>query len=343
MNGMKKKITLDPNLYSRSQSGIAAIRLISAPFAAFLVFFAVSPWGAYERAKMANREVAYERFLKEHPDSMFVTAVRTRLADLKLDVIRNTPSGRVLQEFLQEWSDTPSDGPARTMLQELARDLWRELQDSEDPKALQQFETDHAGTPEAGWAAERRTDLLPGLEWKRLESSESLADLEAFIRKYDTHDVATEARERIDALCIDPVWIDTQDRLDLYQKHLRLVPDSPRRAKFEKRIIDLEVAEITRGEHGKLPPAAPVQITGGTEALVEIENQTRYTLTVRYSGRQSYRFDLTAGQTQEVNLATGSYQVAATVSSPGVIPYAGSDTLQGGKYSSKFYIETRRR
>ena len=165
--------------------------------------------------------------------------------------------------------------------------------------------------------------------------------MEAFIRKFNAHDVATRARERINTLCRDSDWVAAQDQLELYRKHLRFVPDSPRRADFEKRVIDLEVAEIARGEHGKLPPADPVQLTGGTEAQMEIENQTRYTLSVRYSGRQSYRFDLATGQTREVELATGAYQVAATVSSPGVIPYAGSDTLQGGKYSSKFYIETR--
>ncbi|MFZ9938382.1 MAG: hypothetical protein ACO3JG_15190 [Luteolibacter sp.] len=187
-----------------------------------------------------------------------------------------------------------------------------------------------------------RTDVLPRLEWKRLEKSSYIAELEAFIRKFSSHEVAGLAKKRIAALCRNAEWVSSQDRLELDRKHLSLVPDSSRRAEFEKRVIDLEVAEIARGEHGKLPPADPVQSTGGTEANIEIENHTRYTLTVRYSGRQSYRFDIPAGQTRVVHLATGPYQVAATVSSPSVIPYAGSDTLQGGRYSSKFYIETRR-
>jgi hypothetical protein len=328
--------------YLSGQSNLSALKWFAGILAAFVVVFAASPWGAYERAKMSNHEKAYERFLDKHPDSMFVPAVRTRLARLKLEVIRNNPTGKVLQEFLQQWSDTPSADSARQLLQDLARNLWLELQNSEDPATLQRFETDYAGTPEAGWAAERRTDLLPRLEWKRLESSCSLAELEAFIRKYSSHEAAGQARQRIVSLCGDAEWVSSQDSLELYRKHLSLVPESPRRAEFEKRVIDLEVAEIARGEHGKLPPADPVQITGGTEADMEIENQTAYTLTVRYSGRESYRFDLSARQTRNVKLATGPYKVAATVSSPGVIPFAGSDTLQGGRYSSKFYIESHR-
>jgi hypothetical protein len=208
---------------------------------------------------------------------------------------------------------------------------------------LQQFEEDYLGTTESKLARERRLDLLPRLEWEVLQGSVSLDDLATFIRKHETHDVARLARQRISELCRDYEWVKRQDQLDLYRKHLELVPESVHRAEIEKRIIDLEVAEITSGKHGLLPPAEPVQITGGSEAQVTIENQTRYTLTVRYSGRQSYRIDLTAGQTSDVKLAIGAYQVAATVSSPGIIPYAGSDTLQGGSYSTKFYIETRPR
>jgi hypothetical protein len=323
-------------------SNAATAKWIVILLAAFLIFFAVSPWGAYERAKYSGTETAYERFLQKHPDSGFVAAARARLANLKFEVIRANPTGRDLQQFISKWSDTPAVGEARGMLLDLARDAWRQMEDSEDPTILQRFEADFEGAPESGLARERRTDLLPRLEWKGLQSSESLANLEAFILKHDPHVVADWARGRIDALCRNPIWVATQDRLDLYQKHLHLVPESPRRAEFNKRIIDLEVAEITRGDHGDLPPASPLQITGGSTAEVKIENQTSYTLTVRYSGSNSYRFDLAPSEVRDVMLVPGPYQVAATVSSSSVIPYAGSDKLSGGSYGVKFYIETRR-
>ncbi len=309
---------------------------------AFIIFFVASPWGAYERAKYAGTAVAYEGFLEKHPDSSFVVAARTRLAILKLDAIRKNPSARDLQLFLSDWGDTRSAELARAILDELARERWRELEDSPDVESLQQFEIDYAGTPQSESARERRMDLIPRIEWKVLQGSVSLEQLEAFIIKRGTHEVAGLARKRIAELCLDYTWMRKQDRLDLYQKHLALIPESPHRAELEKRIIDLEVAAITSAEHGVLPPASPLKITGGNTAEVAIENQTSYTLTVRYSGSRSYRFDLAPSGRQNVTLASGPYQVAATVSSPGVIPYAGRDSLSGGSYGVKFFIETRR-
>lgn len=320
-----------------SRSSFLVILLV-----AFLAFFALSPWGAYERAKYAGTVTAYERFLKKHPDSSFVDAVRTRLAILKLDEIRKDPSARDLQRFLSEWGDTRSAESARAILGNLAREQWRDLENSSDVESLHQFEIDYAGTPESESARERRTDLIPRIEWKTLQKSVSLEELEAFIIKRGTHEVADLARKRITELSLDYAWVRKQDRLDLYQKHLLLIPNSPHRAELEKRIIDLEVAAIIRGNHGVLPPASPLRITGGNSAEVAIENQTSYTLTVRYSGSRSYRFDLAPSATRNVTLASGPYQVAATVSSSGVIPYAGSDTLSGGSYGVKFFIETRR-
>ena len=320
-----------------SRSSFLVILLV-----AFLAFFALSPWGAYERAKYAGTVTAYERFLIKHPDSSFVDAVRTRLAILKLDEIRKDPSARDLQRFLSEWGDTRSAESARAILGNLAREQWRDLEDSSDVESLHQFEIDYAGTPESESARERRTDLIPRIEWKTLQKSVSLEELEAFIIKRGTHEVADLARKRIAELALDYAWVRKQDRLDLYQKHLLLIPNSSHRAELEKRIIDLEVAAIIRGNHGVLPPASPLRITGGNSAEVAIENQTSYTLTVRYSGSRSYRFDLAPSATRNVTLASGPYQVAATVSSSEVIPYAGSDTLSGGSYGVKFFIETRR-
>lgn len=321
-------------------TGVQAAWILFMLLVVFLVVFAVSPWGAYERAKHSGTERSYERFLKNHPDSMFVVPVRERLAKLKLDVIHQDLSGAKLQGFVKEWSNTPAGTEGWVLLRSMAKEEWRGLADSVDVAALRRFELDYEGTTESELAHDRRVDLIPRFEWKALQTSVSLEDLTAFAQKYEKHEVSNLARERIRGLCRDHDWVKRQDTLAIYRMHLELVPDSPLRSEIEKRIIDLEVAEIMRGEHGELPPASPLSVTGGSTAEVKIENQTTYTLTVRYSGSQSYRFDLAPSASREVSLATGSYKVAATVSSPSVIPYAGNDTLGGGSYGVKFFIQT---
>jgi hypothetical protein len=321
-------------------TGVQTVWILFILLVVFLVVFAVSPWGAYERAKHSGTERSYERFLENHPDSMFVAPVKERLAELKLDLIQQDPSGAKLQGFLKEWSNTPAGTKGWVLLRSMAKEKWKGLAESGDVAALQRFESDYEGTTESELAKDRRVDLIPRFEWKALQTSISLEELTAFVRKYEKHEVAQQARERIRLLCRDHDWVKRQDRLEIYRIHLELVPNSPLRSEMEKRIIDLEVAEIVSGEHGKLPPASPLSITGGNTAEVKIENQTSYTLTVRYSGSQSYRFDLAPSTSREVSLATGSYKVAATVSSPSVIPYAGNDTLSGGSYGVKFFIQT---
>lgn len=321
-------------------TGVQSVWILFILLAVFLVVFAVSPWGAYERAKHYGTERSYERFLKNHSDSMFVVPVRGRLAKLKLDVIQLDPSGAKLQGFLKEWSDTPTGTEGWVLLRTMAKEQWRGLAETVDVAALQQFELDYEGTAESELARDRRVDLIPRFEWKTLQTSISLEELTAFVRKFEKHEVAQLARDKIRGLCRDHDWVKRQDTLVIYRMHLELVPDSPLRSEIEKRIIDLEVAEIMRGEHGELPPASPLSVTGGSTADVKIENQTTYTLTVRYSGSQSYRFDLAPSASREVSLATGSYKVAATVSSPSVIPYAGNDTLSGGSYGVKFFIQS---
>lgn len=322
-------------------TGVQAVWILFILLIVFLVIFAVSPWGAYERAKFSGTERSYERFLDKHPDSMFVEPVRERLAKLNFDLIQRDPSCAKLQGFIKEWTNTRAGMKGWALLCSMAKEKWRGLAESVDVAALQEFELDYAGTKESELAHKRRVDLIPRFEWKALQTSVSLEDLTAFARKYKKHEVSKLAHDRIRVLCRDHDWVKRQDSLETYRIHLELVPDSPLRSEMEKRIIDLEVAEIMSGEHGKLPPASPLNLTGGNTAEVKIENQTTYTLTVRYSGNQSYRFDLAPSAVQEVRLEPGSYKVAATVSSSRVTPYAGSDSLRGGSYGVKFFIQTR--
>ena len=112
----------------------------------------------------------------------------------------------------------------------------------------------------------------------------------------------------------------------------------------DARKIDAQVTTILAGEHSPLPPAQRVHSNpAALVAEMVTKNNTQYTLTVLYSGPTSQRIVLPPQASRKVLLGVGMYRVAATVDSTSVVPFAGSDEIQGGGYDSTFYIETVRR
>ena len=122
---------------------------------------------------------------------------------------------------------------------------------------------------------------------------------------------------------------------DAYTKYLDMYP----KGKHAKQAIDKQVALIMGSSHGEMPKMERGYSTGESYSTIEVENGTQYRLNVLYSGPQSKQVSLSPYQTQTFRLANGTYRIA--VSAPGavdVIPYAGTEHLTGGGYSSRFYI-----
>lgn len=105
--------------------------------------------------------------------------------------------------------------------------------------------------------------------------------------------------------------------------------------------IRAEMDEIQRSGHFTAMPA-PIR-TGnyasspGSFAQV-VENATAYELRVLFSGPVDQEFVIQPGATQRIALPAGEYRVAAKVSNPTVLPYYGTQSYDGGSYSSRFYI-----
>jgi hypothetical protein len=148
-----------------------------------------------------------------------------------------------------------------------------------------------------------------------------------------------EAETRVQELFDDWDWVREQDSLEHYQRFVARFPAHPQRKWIDKRIIDLEVKEIAAGKYGEMPRSQPLSF-GGTTAEVKVDNQTGYELTVRYSGPDSKKLVIPKGATGTVSLPPGDYQTAASVTAAHVRNYYGKDSMRGGQYSARFYIET---
>lgn len=106
--------------------------------------------------------------------------------------------------------------------------------------------------------------------------------------------------------------------------------------------IQNEIEQIRRGRTAPMPRAQASAANLGGQSGMVVENGTPYLLTVRLSGPTSQRLQLPAGSTQTISLPPGSYEVAASVASPNVIPFYGKESFSGNtRYSERFYIEGR--
>lgn len=131
------------------------------------------------------------------------------------------------------------------------------------------------------------------------------------------------------------------DNQTSYEKYLELHPKGKHAKQAERKLIDLEVAAAFAGEHGILPQMDKGYSTGASYSVIEIENRTQYDLTVSYSGPDSKRMVISPYATRSMRIGNGSYRIAANVGH-GVVPFAGTEYLDGSHFSSSFYIETRR-
>ena len=183
---------------------------------------------------------------------------------------------------------------------------------------------------------------MTDIQWTAVADSRSEEQMRNFIKTYPESNHVREAESRIESLYDDFQWVKEKNTLADYRRYLQRHPNDSHQAEAERKIIDLEVAEIVAGDHGILPPAQRVSNADSYSrfANVCIQNDTSYELTVRYSGPDSKKIIISTGGHGSLQLPIGAYTVAASVSAANVRNYAGEETLGGARYTSAFYIRS---
>ena len=306
---------------------------------------------AWNKAKLMDMIYYYESFISTYPQSVKVKEAENRIAFLRVE---NAWKEALDKNSIDGYEDYLSTHP-NTIHADFAEKRIAELRiESEWQNALKEESTFHLKElldryPDSKFeraARERIKELdviRPAFD-KALSKNEIAAYLD-FISKYPTSEYAGEARARITML-EEELWSKAMaaNTIKAYKDYMRELPYGAYYTEAEKRIIDLEVDEIFKGDHGELPPMSQ----SGTNALwlktanISIDNNTEYTLTVRYSGEQSRRIVLEPHGLKELVLPNGSYRITASVNAANVTNYAGEEVLTGGDYSSEYYIVTSR-
>lgn len=131
-----------------------------------------------------------------------------------------------------------------------------------------------------------------------------------------------------------------ENTISAYQKYLSMYPNGSYKKRANKKIIDMEVAEIHGSKHGKLPQMDKIGYGYGTNSTIYIKNSTNYTLTILYSGTDSKRVTIAPNMRTSVSLSNGLYRIAATVSASNVRNFAGTENLTGDTYNVEYYISS---
>lgn len=127
------------------------------------------------------------------------------------------------------------------------------------------------------------------------------------------------------------------DTPDAYATYLQYHPHGA----HAKAAIDAQVSGIMSGSHGELPSMEKTGYYSGSSSTVRVSNDTKYTLTLLYSGKSdSKRLVLAPNTTKSISLKNGRYRIAASVDAYNVSSYAGNEELTGGEYSVSYYISS---
>src|SRR5262249_26254463 len=97
------------------------------------------------------------------------------------------------------------------------------------------------------------------------------------------------------------------------------------------------IALIKTNAHTPAPraQASPAPLNG--QAALVIENGTVYAMSVFIAGPVSENFTIMPGKAHVITLAPGAYDVAASVTTPNILPFYGQETLAPNtRYSQKY-------
>ena len=245
---------------------------------------------------------------------------------------------------------------------------WNSIKDFTNPLAFSNYLKKHPNGSHRAEAMLRMTELLSDRVEELSKPPFDSTALKNFVTDYPEYDISNIERlffedamsrrdpaylksfldvfprgEYADRIYRDFSLVSQIDTKEAYQRFSELCPNSPKCAVARKRIIDLEVTEIYRGQHGSLPPSNPKPFSEsgswGTSATIEISNGTQHTIVVRYSGPDSQKIELTPYQKKTITLRTGEYRVTVSTNEDNIPPFCGTKKFEAGRYTEKFYIK----
>jgi tetratricopeptide (TPR) repeat protein len=105
---------------------------------------------------------------------------------------------------------------------------------------------------------------------------------------------------------------------------------------------DEAIGRIRAGRYAPMPAAQASAGSAVGSPRLTIENATQYELHVYVSGPQARSFSIQAGASTVVDLAAGTFRLAAEIPNSSVLPFYGEQTFNNGTaYVERFYVRVQ--
>ena len=142
----------------------------------------------------------------------------------------------------------------------------------------------------------------------------------------------------------DTAWIRASeaDNSYSYERYLAIFPYGAHAPEASVRLVRAKVNETLANAHNDLPTIKrTVTDDESTTSIIEIQNNTGYTLTVWCSGIESRSVVIPPDKKATVTVTNGQYKLAAAVPPSHIRPFAGQSSFAGGKYEIGFWVVQR--
>lgn len=316
-------------------------------------------WAEASSAKSID---GYAKYLNDHPTGRFVDDAKTKkfvLEDARdWDIAEQADTVPQYNWYLDKYPNSAQKQKAQDRIDYLEEEyLWAKILKVGKSESFRYYMDKY---PDGRHTAEakRIEPLVDGAraEYERLmrypiPRGSWTVDFEkrfiSYLDKYPDVPPFTElAKKRLDEVD-DALWescLEWDAKL-AYRMYLRTFPDGRHAKDAERRQVDLEVAEMFKQNNGALPqmegvrPSNPDRLKLGY-SVIDVLNDTKYTLTLYYSGPDSKIVHFKPGEEKSFEMMDGNYRVVASVNAWDVTRYAGTAKLESMIYSSSFFIET---
>jgi outer membrane protein assembly factor BamD (BamD/ComL family) len=311
---------------------------------------------AWEAALNLNTILSYNLYLQLMPNGQYINEAKQKIVLIQSEEIakawnyaKKSNSIVIIQNFNKLYPNSIYKYEAEFKILELEEDLfWNDICKLNTIDAYNKYLIKF---PHGKYSVLARNkieyleeELYVKPIWENTLKKNTYKDFKAFYDKYTSSSFASLAEGYLikfeqddwDKACVT-------NTIKAYKLFLKKYPESDRVTIVEKKIIDLEVDEIFNSDHGQLPPMnQSADNNYKSTNSIKIFNNTKYTLTIRYSGVESRKIELSPYQTQYVYLKIGFYRIAASVNASYVRNYAGTENLKGSEYESEYFIRTIR-
>jgi outer membrane protein assembly factor BamD (BamD/ComL family) len=288
-----------------------------------------------------NTRGSYKQYLKEYPKGKFADEARSRLENIFWVETHASNTIEGYRKYIQRYPSGQYMSQAREWLDERELQVWNIAKTSDDASSYKQYLDLY---PKGKYIVEAHSRIkeMVQLAWQKARNENTVRAYRNFIKTYPDSEFVSRAK----SILTDRAKADFQKALSAntvmsYKDFLTKHPTGPFANLAEARLIDLEVESIMQGKHGTLPTPTKVSSVGDRKySVINIHNDTKYNLTIRYSGPESFKVIFSANEKGSIELLNGSYKVAASVNAINVRPFAGISAYDKGNYEITYYIST---